>query len=294
MEGHIAGLPSATSTDQQPASESEWARALAQRLDERAHSMAGSFAFLEASNAIQKAEEDARQWRARAEAAENRLIDVLPLASASATACEEMLARLAQAKSLAELSDLSRMIYELRTSMMAIEEGARSERAPSKSPGKSPGGRRAPTAGRRAQTQQSQQSQSSPERSRRASGIRTPGSTTREPPRQQSAAPSPPPMPTASWATQDALASLGYQPPALANMQQQQQQQQQQQTPWGSAPMSQPMGGFGNPYAVQYAASPQWWHSQPHPGLQQLQAQQLFGQQMPHLQQQPSPYGTAS
>ena len=280
-----------------PVDDAEWARTLAARLEERAHSMAGSFAFAETQQALYKAEEDARQWRSRAEVAERKLIDVLPLASASCTACEEMLARLAQAKSLSDLSDLSRMIFEVRTAMMEMEErsngeahgrgsqartsgGGRRGRTPGSGRGLSPPrARPQPAAGRRAAPAGSAVGGADGQRPR--SGIKPAVARERlEPP----AGPPEVPHPTA-WTGQDALAAFSY--PCSS--------------PYGSydAASSAAIGAYHPAYS--YAASPSWWQAQPlsgmgQPQLNALQAQAAQHQQLMLLQggQHPGVRSTAS
>jgi len=70
----------------------------------------------------QQQAQEAAVWRARAEAAEDTLHAIAPLVRVSGSTSEAMLERLAQARSLADLSDLSRMAFELRTTMISAEE----------------------------------------------------------------------------------------------------------------------------------------------------------------------------
>ena len=107
-----------------PVGSDDWQDLLQQQTEARQIALNDSLQRNALQQALAKAEADKESWRARAESAERRLFDVLPMVSASCTASEEMLARLAQAKSLADLSDLSRMAFEVRTNMMAIEERA--------------------------------------------------------------------------------------------------------------------------------------------------------------------------
>lgn len=258
-----------------PVDDAEWARTLAARLEERAHSMAGSFAFAETQHALSKAEEDARQWRARAEAAESRLIDVLPKASASCTACEEMLARLAQAKNLADLSDLSRMIFEVRTAMMEIEEGSRGEAHGRGSQPRTPGGRR---AGRTPSALSPPKARQQPSAGRRAANG---GAAARERPAPLALPQDGPPLPPqpSTWAgQQDALAAFGY-PGAGA----------------GYAAISPGASGAGASFAgssspmgyhpsYSFAASPSWWQSQSLAGVSQPQLSALQAQAAQHQQ----------
>ena len=104
-----------------PANEEQWQAMLQHQQQERENAVAAERARYEKEAALRRAEKSARQWQERAETAEERLDKVGPLAAAASTTCEEILSRLASAKSLANLSDLSRMAFEVRTTMMSIE-----------------------------------------------------------------------------------------------------------------------------------------------------------------------------
>jgi len=69
---------------------------------------------------------EAASWRARADAAEGKLHAIAPLLRASGATAEAMLERLAQARSLSDLADMSRMAFEVRTTMMSAEEHMKS------------------------------------------------------------------------------------------------------------------------------------------------------------------------
>ena len=109
----------------EPADPAEWANVLQQRSRQQAEAMAEAQNRAEERARLEQALEDTELWRSRAEAAEAQLKEMAPLAAASCAACEDMLSRLAQATSLADLSDLSRKAYEVRTTMLSIEERAR-------------------------------------------------------------------------------------------------------------------------------------------------------------------------
>lgn len=79
-------------------------------------------AYVQMQQALYAQMEEAARWKARAEEAEKKLSSLLPDMDASCSTCEEMLSRLAQAKSLGDLSDLSRMAFDVRTTLMGVEE----------------------------------------------------------------------------------------------------------------------------------------------------------------------------
>ena len=70
---------------------------------------------------VQQHAQEAAEWRLRAQAAEGRLHALAPLVRVTCATSEKILDRLAQATSLADLSDLSRMAFEVRTTMMSAE-----------------------------------------------------------------------------------------------------------------------------------------------------------------------------
>jgi hypothetical protein len=222
-----------------PVDSDAWDVLLHQRQEERAASIADSFARAEMEQALWQANEESQAWRARAEEAERRIDSLLPLANASCNTCEEMLSRLAQAKSLAGLADLSRMAFEVRTTMMEIEERARNggargstqARRPPTGGGVSPSRaapRAPPAAGRRA-AQPTPSSRSSPSRGgtssrkdvareragesdgRRGGGTSSARGGSDAAAHQQQHPPphaAPPGLPAPSWAANEALASL--------------------------------------------------------------------------------------
>jgi len=100
---------------------------------------------------VQQHAQEAAEWRLRAQAAEGRLHALAPLVRVTCATSEKILDRLAQATSLADLSDLSRMAFEVRTTMMSAEEkmagmtttsgGSKGSTLPKIGPGFATGGR---------------------------------------------------------------------------------------------------------------------------------------------------------
>ena len=264
---------------------------LHQRQEERAEAIAGAAARQEMQSALWKAEDQARHWRERAEDAERKLHEVVPYVTSSCTACEDMLARLASAKTLADLGDLSRMAFEVRTSMMAVEERTRHDYKPKAAArgGKSPGRRGAPSAGRRAAAPPT----TPPADGRPASGVKAP-------PRERPAvatrtnAAEAPPASTAQDALAALVASGGYPTPPVPGA------ATAAAAQWGAYP-AQLGGAYGQlPGGWQYAMAPQashWWQQaaqqqQPLAGSLQNPAlmASFMAQQQPYGQQ----YGGAA
>ncbi len=134
--------------DEEPIDAEEWARRLAGQQEVQQQTLANASAYAKVHSSLQDAHEESQSWRARAENAERRWREVQPLATTSAKNCAEMLSKLAQAKSLADLGDLSRLTFEVRTSMLALEEMAASALNPRKGTrGRVPSGGRSRLAG---------------------------------------------------------------------------------------------------------------------------------------------------
>ena len=301
-----------------PIDASAWAEVLQQRNEQQAAMIADAKATAEGQHQLNDCMEQLRGWRARAEAAEKRLAQVVPLANASCTACEEMLSRLAQAKSLADLSDLSRKAFEVRTTMMSIEERARAglnesveaqEAFLAASPSRNRASRRQPSRSpspppNRPQQQQQQQPRQPPRAGRRAAqapgGVGVGGAAAAvsiptanagrrgappQPPPQQQQQPIAginPPTP-ASWAAQQALTN--YYTRAGGQLPAQQPQQQQ----WGGGlPSHLGDGGYpsyqGMTQGYQHAMAPMW--SQPQASVGQLLQEQRTYEQQLLMQQQ--------
>ena len=83
---------------------------LQQQFAEQQKASAQAHALADAQAGALRAREEAEEWRSRAEAAERRMGTIMPLISATCTTCEEMLSRLAQAKSLGEVCAVMRVI----------------------------------------------------------------------------------------------------------------------------------------------------------------------------------------
>ena len=98
--------------------------------------------LLQTQQALWQQGREAAAMRERAESAERRMNAVLPLIKVSASTAEDMLARLASATSLGDLSDLSRMAFEVRTTLLSAEE-----RASGRLPESSEAGPRGPAGG---------------------------------------------------------------------------------------------------------------------------------------------------
>ena len=76
--------------------------------------------LLEAQQALQHQTAEAQRWKARAETATRTLDGVAPVARSAVHGVEQVLTLLAQAKTMSDLSELSRMLFETRSELYSL------------------------------------------------------------------------------------------------------------------------------------------------------------------------------